>query len=252
MEEGSDDQTNVTKAELDQARKHLEDSFAKRQKAYFEDVAEIRGNFSAEIKAGYINKWEWVVGIVATFIVAATILGAAAMIFLPSLSAPQLPTIAKHVVPDKAVPPQSVGSTDESHKDSACCAGDIWGYLAPFISRKDNGQADYMKIFIPIIALLFAGAVGALGLTRLKQFDQEINTVRSDLSRQLLEERKLSIDDRKTFRDDVQSSVNTRIDAIAETLPGKVDAKIETTINEFTEKTETQIEEFQKKTGTSL
>lgn len=69
------------------------------------------------------------------------------------------------------------------------------------------GEGDFLKLFIPILAVAFGFVVGFLGLKRLEQFDSEITDVRNSLAGQVLEERRLSSAEREGFRKELEERI---------------------------------------------
>jgi tetratricopeptide (TPR) repeat protein len=71
----------------------------------------------------------------------------------------------------------------------------------------DAGEADFLKLFVPLFAVGFGFVLGLLGFKRLEQFDSAIESMRSSLATSLVEERKLSSDDRRRSREELENRV---------------------------------------------
>lgn len=111
-----------------------------------------------------------------------------------------------------------------------------------------GGEADFIKVVIPLLAVAFGFAVGFLGLKRLEQFDSEINSLRSSLQSQPLEERRLAASDRdrlvKANEDrfsearSTQAGVLNRIEKRQEELKAEIGSAASTSLAEIKDERE--------------
>lgn len=109
-------------------------------------------------------------------------------------------------------------------------------------------QTDFLKLSIPVAILFFGFAVSFLGIKRLEQFDSEINQIRTYLSNQLLEERKITLQEREKFGEELTRNINE----IKETIKTISENYVSESIDNRKESIEKYLAEFTKNTDIAI
>ena len=115
-------------------------------------------------------------------------------------------------------------------------------------------QTDFLKLAMPVLAVVIGFLISFLGLKRLGQFDAEIENLRKSLELRLSEERLSSENQRVTFRDEISARLKEIKDTVtvvsekyvAEAIEEKK-SEVISGFNEFISKTESVIQEIQEK-----
>ena len=126
----------------------------------------------------------------------------------------------------------------ECDQDCPANQKDILDSFSQALGHGFSGD-DLIKIFVPVMILVFTIMFSASGLKRLEGFDQSIESLRESLQKLLLEERKLAAQEREEHKTDVDQkfkSFETNVSQMAlKALNGKVVEKSNEYLQRFEE-----------------